>query len=83
MDSITRSASANVSATTVSTAHRSLSMLTYCEPCPGNMKASLPGTPLPLNTACACKACQGLLPGSASKPFKARSPRLINSSKSP
>ena len=48
---ITRSASSNVSRTTVqSESMRSFSIPRYCDPCPGNKKANLPGVPSPKNT---------------------------------
>ncbi len=44
---ITRSASSKVCATTLDACLKSLSIFTYCEPCPVNRKTSFEGLPLP------------------------------------
>ena len=78
---MTSSASRKVSATTGSRSHSSRSMLTYCEPWPGNRKATLPGLPLPRKTPWEVR---GFHTGeiSVSSARIAFSPRLTSSSAS-
>lgn len=81
-----RSASANVSRTTGSTARRRPSMPTYCEPWPVYRKATFGAGPRPRNTPRARSALQAAAAsgaGSAASALSARSALAASSLASP